>query len=154
MDVQPKVLEYLQTYGACLDVLCKLLSCALAKAGTNIAEVDIGEEHHAIGVRAAFDYGESTSQIVSPTAAQIHDEPNVELVHRLHHLFILLRRDRCWLMAVDVNHWELRSKYRMLWHDQCRTRLILADIRWRPLRLASFGRTGTDLAGRLRLGMD
>src|SRR5207248_4867608 len=59
MDMQPEVLEYLETYGAGFDVLFQLTGCALAKAGTNVAEVNIGEEHHAIGVRAAFDDRES-----------------------------------------------------------------------------------------------
>ena len=76
MDMQPEVLEYLETYGAGFDVLFQLPGCALAKAGTNVAEVNIGEEHHAIGVRAAFDDRESASEVVTRAPAEIHDEPD------------------------------------------------------------------------------
>src|SRR5689334_10707197 len=109
MDMQPKVLEYLETHGAGLDVVFKLPGCALAKAGTNVAEINIGEEHHAIGVRAAFDDREPTSEIVAPTSAQIHDEADVELVHRLHHSLILIGRDRRGMVAVNVNHRKLSA---------------------------------------------
>src|SRR5690349_15807800 len=107
MDMQPEILEYLETYGAGFDVLFQLPGCALAKAGTNVAEVNIGEEHHAIGVGAALDDRESASEVVARAPAQIHDEPDVELVHRLHHFCILLGRDRRGMVAVDVNHGKL-----------------------------------------------
>src|SRR5215472_15009454 len=148
--MQPEVLEYLQANRTGFDVLFELLCCALTEARTNIAEVDIGEEHHAIRIGTVFDYRKPAPQIFAPAPAEVNDEPDVELVHRLHNLFVLLRRDRRAVMAVNVDHRKLGARHRMLWHDQCGARLILTNVGRRPLWLASFGRTRTDLARRLR----
>src|SRR5204863_9006789 len=103
IDVQPEILEYLQTYCAGLYVFFELPGCALTEARTNIAEVDVGEEHHAIGIGTAFDYRKPAAQILSPAPAEIDDQPDIELIHRLHHFLVLLRGDRSGMMAVDVN---------------------------------------------------
>src|SRR5439155_21168234 len=149
MDVQSEILEYLQAHCTGFDVLFELPGGPLTKAGANVAKVDIRKEHHAVGIRATFDYSESASQIVARASAQIHDQPDIKLVHRLHHSFVLLRRDWRRMMTVNVNHGKLRAGLQILRHDQRRTRLILTDIRRWPFRLTAFGGTGTDLAGRL-----
>src|SRR5215475_14757587 len=113
MDAQSEVLEYLQAHGASFDVLFELLCRTLTKARTNVAEIDIREKYHTIGVRTVLDYGQSTSQGVARTPAQIDDQPDIELVHRPHHSFILLGGDRRRMMAVDVDHRKLGARYRM-----------------------------------------
>ena len=134
---QSEVLEDLQAPCAGLEVGLEPGRGAIAVAGlVEVGEVEVCEEHHAIGRRTVGDDLEARCQARAGASAEIHEHLQVLPVHLLDDLGPPLRRQAP-VVAVDVDDGVLRARHRVFGHHERGLRLVLADaeiLRDRPRR--------------------
>ena len=142
----PQILEDLQAHRARIDVFFELASGLLAESGSGAgAEVDVREQHHAVAVLARFDRLDPAVQPIARRAAQIHQHLKVVGLHAFHHALEFACQDRRRLMAVHVDHGELRARNRVLRRDELRLRLVLTNGGRPEFRVAALGGTRPNL---------
>ena len=130
---EPEVLEELQADRPGRHVLLELRGGARAEARADAAaEVEVGEEDHAVRMRAAGDGVEAAPQQAPPSPAQVDQHLQVQRVHLRHDPRPARRRESRAVMAVHVHHGELRACHRVLVHHQRRARRVLVDRQRRP----------------------
>ena len=140
-----EVLEHLQADRTRFDVRFELGRRFRSRSGTDVTEVDVGEQHHAIRVGAVLDRLHTLSDSIAPSATQVHEQTKVVGVHPFDHASELVVRDRRRLMTVDVDDRILRPWHGVLRDDQHRLRLVLANRRRVQLRLAPLRGTRPNL---------
>jgi hypothetical protein len=141
-DAQAEVLEDLETARAGLDVTFELGGGLLRPAGrADALEVDVGEQDHAVLVRALGNRVEAFAESRTEAAAQVDEHAQVVGVHPGDHALELLGRDRRRLVAMNVDDRELRPRHRVFLDAQRVARLVVEDRRRRKLRRAPGPRT-------------
>ena len=76
-----EILENLEPAGARLDVVFELLRRLRDPAGTDAAEVDVGEQHHAIVKRTVANGAQTLAQALAAAAAQVYEDLEIVRVH-------------------------------------------------------------------------
>jgi hypothetical protein len=89
-----------------------------SKAGADIVPIDVGEQHHPVFVFAGLERLDTRAQPIARSATQVDEDLQVVVLHPLHDAVELRRRNRCRLVAMDVDDRKLGARHRMLRHHQ------------------------------------
>ncbi len=120
--------DFADADGAGLDVRLELRDRLRAPAGADVAEIDVGELHHAVLEPARLEGGDRPRQPIALRPAGVDQQPQVDGVHPLDHPRELLVGDRRRLVTVDVDDREPGLRHRMLRGLERRARLVLRIV--------------------------
>ena len=132
-----------------LDVRLELRRGFLAEPRPDVAERDVGEHHEAVLVPAGANRRDLLLEPLAGRAAGVDHHLHVDRIHRGGDARDRVLGGQGRRMSVDVDDRKLRSRDRVLRHDQRRSRLVLADGGRGNFRIAPLRRTRPDLPRRL-----